>query len=95
MRLLPIWRLFMPGNGDNDADRMNPNNDACWEPRGYDERPGNWEDEADDCDGGNGDDCDSRANQLNPGDDAYTSSWGEQLSPWCRSASLRVGWLGW
>ena len=42
----------MPSNDDNRADQMNPNNDAYWESRGYDERPHNWddwEDEDDDC----------------------------------------------
>ena len=64
----------MPINDDNHANQMNPNNDSYWESRGYDERPDNWEDEADDGDGGNDD---NRANQLNPNNDAYTSSRGE------------------
>ena len=67
----------MPSNNDNHANQMNPNNDAYWESRGHDERPDNsdnWEDEADDGDGGNDD---NRANQLNPTNDAYTSSRGE------------------
>ncbi len=38
----------MPSNDDNRADQMNPNNDAYWESRGYDERPHNWDDEDDD-----------------------------------------------
>lgn len=29
---------------DNRANQMNPNNDAYWESRGYDERPYDWED---------------------------------------------------
>ena len=29
---------------DNHADQLNPNNDAYWESRGYDERPDDWED---------------------------------------------------
>ena len=64
----------MPSNNDNHANHMNPNNDAYWESRGHDERPDNWEDEADGGDGGNDD---NRANQLNPNNDAYTSSRGE------------------
>ena len=64
----------MPSNNDNHANQMNPNNDAYWESRGHDGRPDNWEDEADDGDGGNDD---NRANQLNPNNDAYTSSRGE------------------
>ena len=28
---------------DNHADQMNPNNDAYWESRGYDERPDDWQ----------------------------------------------------
>ena len=30
---------------DNNANQMNPNNDAYWESRGWDERPGDWEDQ--------------------------------------------------
>ena len=30
---------------DNHANQMNPNNDAYWQSRGYDERPDGWEDE--------------------------------------------------
>ena len=63
------------GNDDNRADQMNPNNDAYWESRGYDERPDNWEGRDDDSDD-EGDD-DNRANQLNPNNDAYWSSRGE------------------
>lgn len=29
---------------DNHADQLNPNNDAYWQSRGYDERPDDWED---------------------------------------------------
>lgn len=35
-------------NEDNHSDQLNPNNDAYWESRGYDDRPGDWEDRADD-----------------------------------------------
>ena len=28
---------------DNHANQMNPNNDAYWESRGWDERPDDWE----------------------------------------------------
>ena len=27
---------------DNHANQLNPNNDAFWQSRGYDERPENW-----------------------------------------------------
>ena len=33
----------MPGNNDNHANQMNPNNDAYWQSRGHDERPDDWE----------------------------------------------------
>ena len=62
------------GNDDNRADQMNPNNDAYWESRGYDERPDDWERVDDDDDEGD----DNRANQLNPNNDAYWSSRGEE-----------------
>ena len=29
---------------DNRANQLNPNNDAYWESRGFDERPDDWED---------------------------------------------------
>ncbi len=64
----------MPGNDDNRADQMNPNNDAYWQSRGYDERPDDWEEDLDDNDGG---DDDNRANQLNPDSDTYWSGRGE------------------
>ena len=63
------------GNDDNRADQMNPNNDAYWESRGYDERPDDWERGVDDDDDG---DDDNRSNQLNPNNDAYRSSRGEE-----------------
>jgi len=31
---------------DNHADQMNPNNDAYWDSRGYDDRPDDWEEHA-------------------------------------------------
>ena len=30
---------------DNHANQMNPNNDAYWQSRGYDERPDDWEEQ--------------------------------------------------
>ena len=65
----------MPGNNDNRADQMNPNNDAYWQSRGYDERPDDWEGHLEDDDEGSDDD--NRANQLNPNNDAYRSSRGD------------------
>ncbi len=32
---------------DNHSNQLNPNNDAYWESRGYDERPDDWEDRID------------------------------------------------
>lgn len=32
---------------DNLANQLNPNNDAYWESRGWDERPEDWEDNQD------------------------------------------------
>lgn len=29
---------------DNHSNQLNPNNDAYWECRGFDERPDDWED---------------------------------------------------
>ena len=33
---------------DNHADQLNPNNDAYWESRGWDDRPEDWEDRVED-----------------------------------------------
>ncbi len=30
---------------NNHANQMNPNNDAYWQARGYNERPDDWEDQ--------------------------------------------------
>ena len=37
----------MKGRDDrtNHANQMNPNNDAYWQARGYNERPDDWEDQ--------------------------------------------------
>ncbi len=31
---------------DNRADQLNPNNDAYWESRGFEEHPDDWEERA-------------------------------------------------
>ena len=36
---------------DNQANQMNPNNDAYWESRGWDERPEDWEERVSDSEG--------------------------------------------
>ncbi|MHB1493938.1 MAG: hypothetical protein ACYCUY_00595 [Acidithiobacillus sp.] len=33
---------------DNHADQLNPNNDAYWESRRWDDRPDDWEDRSGD-----------------------------------------------
>lgn len=35
---------------DNHADQLNPNNDAYWESRGWDDRPEDWEERVEDDD---------------------------------------------
>ena len=30
---------------DNQANQLNPNNDAYWQSRGYEERPDDWQEE--------------------------------------------------
>ena len=39
----------MKGRDDrsNRANQMNPNNDAYWQSRGYNERPDDWEEQVD------------------------------------------------
>lgn len=34
-------------NDDNRANQLNPNNDAYWQSRGYDERPDDWSEQGD------------------------------------------------
>lgn len=34
-------------NDDNHSNQLNPNNDAFWQSRGYDERPDDWRDRED------------------------------------------------
>lgn len=34
-------------NLDNHADQLNPNNDAYWQSRGWDDRPEDWASRAD------------------------------------------------
>ena len=36
-------RLMAKHDDDNHANQLNPNNDAYWESRGWDERPDDWE----------------------------------------------------
>lgn len=63
---------------DNHANQMNPNNDAYWESRGYDERPEDWEEEvAEDEHEPTQAEFDNHANQLNPNSDAYRNSRGK------------------
>lgn len=31
---------------DNHSNQLNPNNDAYWQSRGYDERPEDWDDDS-------------------------------------------------
>ena len=35
-------------DSDNHSNQCNPNNDAYWESRGYDERPEDWEERSED-----------------------------------------------
>lgn len=35
------------GHRNNHSNQMNPNNDAYWQARGYNERPDDWEDRVD------------------------------------------------
>ena len=63
---------------DNHANQCNPNNDAYWDSRGYEDgRPDDWEDTDygdDDVDVPSQADLDNHANQCNPNNDAYHQS---------------------
>jgi len=62
-------------NNDNRSNQMNPNNDAYWQSREYNERPDNWQS------GGNQEysqqELDNHSNQMNPNNEAYNSSRGK------------------
>ena len=63
---------------DNHANQCNPNNDAYWDSRGYEDgRPDDWEDTVygdDEDDVPSQADLDNHANQCNPNNDAYHQS---------------------
>lgn len=59
----------MSRNDDNHANQCNPNNDAYWDSRD-EERPDDWEDQADDDQEYSQADLDNHANQLNPNNPA-------------------------
>ena len=63
------------GNDDNRADQMTRTTTPTGSPGVTDERPDDWEDRDDGDDDG---DDDNRANQLNPNNDAYWASRGEE-----------------
>lgn len=66
---------------NNRANQLNPNNDAYWQSRGYDQRPDNWEDIYNNDYYYSQDEIDNRANQLNPNNDAYWQSRGYDERP--------------
>jgi len=67
---------------DNHANQLNPNNDAFWQSRGYDERPENWQDLLNEENTlYSKDDLDNHANQLNPNNDAFWQSRGYDERP--------------
>ena len=48
--LLRLWKgsVGRQSDLDNHADQMNPNNEAYWESRAWDDRPEDWEDRVED-----------------------------------------------
>jgi len=40
--------MMTRGDANNHSIQCNPNNDAYWESRGYDERPDDWEEQSED-----------------------------------------------
>ncbi len=79
---LSLSNLFSDdkSDADNHSNQMNPNNDAYWESRGYDERPEDWEDGGNERDYSNSD-MDNHSNQMNPNNDAYWQSRGYDERP--------------
>lgn len=66
---------------DNRSDQMNPNNDAYYESRGYDERPDDWETSNYSSSTYSSSVGNNRSNQLNPNNDAYYQSRGYDERP--------------
>jgi len=61
---------------------MNPNNDAYWESRGYDERPNDWEGVRNNSSYDySKSDLNNRSNQLNSNNDTYWRSRGYEKKP--------------
>ncbi len=52
MNALAMEAIMTKDEQDHHADQMNPNNDDYWESRGYDERPDDWEELAEQKDEG-------------------------------------------
>ena len=48
---------------DNHANQLNPNNDAYWESRGWDDRPDDWEERAEE-DKNSGDDKETNSERV-------------------------------
>ena len=48
---------------DNHANQLNPNNDAYWESRGWDDRPDDWEERAEE-DRDSGDDKETNSERV-------------------------------
>ena len=65
---------------DNRSDQMNPNNDAYYQSRGYDERPDDWNSQSYSSStysrSYSAPEYNNRSNQLNPNNDAYWKSRG-------------------
>lgn len=70
------------GGGDNRSTQMNPNNDAYWHVRGYDSRPSDWEDAAQEHEDERvaNTNTANHSNQRNPQHPAYYTSRGYSKS---------------
>jgi len=65
---------------DNRSNQLNPNNDAYYQSRGYDERPSDWESNSSNHEYSQ-DELDNHSNQLNSNNDAYWQSRGYDERP--------------
>ena len=72
-------------SANNRSNQLNPNNDAYWQSRGYEEHPNDVSAESNGLpvteNGGDADNVNNRSNQLNPNNDAYWQSRGYEERP--------------
>lgn len=85
-----VVSAFANTNQDNRANQLNPNNDAYWQSRGYDERPNDWQEHSaysSESYDYSYQELNNHSSQLNDNNDAYWQSRGyaERPGDWEKS----------